>query len=325
MPKKNKTKRGGVPPNNRRRTRTANSSRRSTRIAANPPPTPTPVSSRQDTILPPAPPVAQRASPVLPIDPPGLPRAPPVLPTHSANIRGYSAGPRRGFPNPLDDRRALGMLVEGTQTTLGNYIKQKIRQLRIPANSPRYINIMNAAENLRTSFHYADQIRFSGRMQTIQSARNDYQERKKNLLRWVEFPADRETRRQEILRLRNLRRAQGDDDYEDDEDEDEDEEEEEEDSPLPANYQLSPIADIAEKCQTDIGEEGVPISIISREPLEQGSVVFLSDGHCYSFADIVGLYNSNKKEFRSPFNREHKFTSDDKKKVKAAEKILNPI
>jgi hypothetical protein len=309
MPKKNKTKRGGVRDNTRRRTRTANSSRRSARIPAVPQPQLVPV--QQPLNLP-------------PIDPPGLPTAPPVLPMHTANIRSYSAGPRRGFPNPLNDTRALSRHVEGTQTTIGNYIKAKIRQLRIPVNSPRFINIMDAAENLRTSFHYADQIRFSGRIQTVQSAMNDYRERVKNLLRWVEFPADREARRQEILRLRNLRRAQEDDDEDEEEDEEDDEEEEDEDSPLPANYQLSPIADIVQKCQTDIGEDGVPISIISRDPLEQGSVVFLSDGHCYSFVDIVGLYNSNKKEFRSPFNREHKFTSDDKKKVKAAEKILNP-
>ena len=74
----------------------------------------------------------------------------------------------------------------------------------------------------------------------------------------------------------------------------------------------------------DTDSENVPISPISYEALEPNQTILLSDGHCYSYSDIVNYYNSrtaSRQPFVSPYTR-GAFSEEDIQYVKALKRRL---
>ena len=78
-----------------------------------------------------------------------------------------------------------------------------------------------------------------------------------------------------------------------------------------------PRVHLKTECQNDANAAGDLVSSMSMDPLVEGETVKLSDGHCYSFQDIVRYYQSktqSRQPFLSPFTR-RLFTEEDIRKV----------
>lgn len=84
-----------------------------------------------------------------------------------------------------------------------------------------------------------------------------------------------------------------------------------------------PPVNIQNDCQNDMNSSGEYISSMSLDELVNGRTVKLSDGHCYSYNDIVNYYNSRRQQgFISPFTRQP-FTQQDIQIVIAIIQTLN--